>query len=98
MGDRIMYEELKIAENINTPAERLRELSKTKEREILAAIAKNPNTPPDLLVELAGEYLDERLSRNKRRNRIRNKTVRLDRRKSQKMFTIKIRSNRNIRS
>ena len=54
-----MSEELKIAENINTPAERLRELSKTKEREILAAIAKNPNTPPDLLVELAGEYLDE---------------------------------------
>ena len=54
-----MSEELKIAENINTPADRLRELSKTKEREILAAIAKNPNTPIDLLVELADEYLDE---------------------------------------
>jgi len=32
-----MSEELKISENINTPAEKLRELSKTEDKSILAA-------------------------------------------------------------
>jgi len=54
-----MSEKLKIAKNINTPAEKLRSLSKIEDKEILAAIAKNPNSPPDLLIDLAGEYLDE---------------------------------------
>jgi len=54
-----MSEELSLAENINTPADRLVKLAKTEDKKILAAIAKNPNTPIDLLIKLAGEYLYE---------------------------------------
>ena len=54
-----MSENLSIAEDINTKAEQLRELAKTGDEKVLAAIARNPNTPSELLVELAGEYLDE---------------------------------------
>ena len=55
-----MSKNLIIAENINTPAEQLRELADTEDdKAILAAIARNPNTPIDLLIELASKYLDE---------------------------------------
>lgn len=42
-------------------ADRLRELAaaNTKNSEILTAIARNPNTPPDILVKLARDYLKE---------------------------------------
>ena len=49
-----MSENLKIAEYINTNAAQLRELANNiKDLAVLIAIAKNPNTPPDLLIELA---------------------------------------------
>lgn len=53
-------EQLQLAQNYTTPAERLEELAAaTKDKEILQAIARNPNSSPRLLVELAGEYLEE---------------------------------------
>ncbi len=52
-------ENLILAEDINTKAEKLRELAKTDDEKVLAAIVRNPNTPVDLLIELAGECLDE---------------------------------------
>ena len=49
-----MSENLKIAEDVNTTAVQLRELANNiKDLAVLIAIAKNPNTPPDLLIELA---------------------------------------------
>ena len=51
--------ELQIAEDINTPAETLKELANTDDKAVLAAIAKNPNASPELLVKLAGKYLPE---------------------------------------
>lgn len=50
-----MSEILKIAENINTPPAQLRELANNpRDLALLVAITKNPNTPSDLLIELAG--------------------------------------------
>ncbi|MDJ0532006.1 MAG: HEAT repeat domain-containing protein [Xenococcaceae cyanobacterium MO_207.B15] len=55
-----MSEYLTIAENINTSADQLRELvAKTSDSEIVAAVARNPNIPIDLLIHLAWDYLHE---------------------------------------
>ncbi len=49
-----------VAENINTPAQQLKELAdKTDDCEVLAAIARNPNTPIDVIVRLAGQCLHQ---------------------------------------
>ncbi|MDJ0775362.1 MAG: HEAT repeat domain-containing protein [Mastigocoleus sp. MO_167.B18] len=42
--------------NPNTSASRLRELSKSLDREVRQAIVKNPNTPPDVLVRLFDKF------------------------------------------
>lgn len=39
-----------------TPAEQLRTLSRHADPSVRAAVAANPNTPPDLLLTLAGDY------------------------------------------
>ncbi|MGF1485623.1 MAG: hypothetical protein ACFBSE_00735, partial [Prochloraceae cyanobacterium] len=53
-------QQLELAENPNTPAPILQDLvASTEDKEVLAAIARNPNSSPDLLVELAGDYLEE---------------------------------------
>lgn len=57
-------ENLILAEDINTKAEKLRELAKTDDEKVLAAIVRNPNTPVDLLIELAGECLEEIIGEN----------------------------------
>jgi len=41
-----------LAGNINTPADKLYELAKSRNGVILAKIAQNPNCPPDLLISL----------------------------------------------
>ena len=56
----MMSTDLSIAENVNTPAAKLRELvAKTKDTKVVAAVVRNPNIPIDLLLELAFDYLDE---------------------------------------
>ncbi|NJL64818.1 MAG: hypothetical protein HC903_27150 [Methylacidiphilales bacterium] len=40
----------------NTPTERLREISRKGNKAIRNAIARNPNTPPDILVEYFYEF------------------------------------------
>lgn len=52
-------EQLQLAQNPNTPGEKLEELATLGESEILAAIASNPNSSPKLLVDLARDYLEE---------------------------------------
>jgi len=53
-------QQLELAETPTTPASILEELAgNSEDKEILRAIAQNPNSPPDLLVELAREYLEE---------------------------------------
>lgn len=53
-------QQLEIANNTNTPALELEKLATlTTNREILKAIAKNPNTSPSTLLDLAGKYLEE---------------------------------------
>ena len=54
-----LISKLQIAENIHTPAETLKELANIDDKAVLAAIAKNPNASPALLVKLAGKYLPE---------------------------------------
>ncbi|MGF1488494.1 MAG: hypothetical protein ACFBSE_15520 [Prochloraceae cyanobacterium] len=54
-------EQLEIARDITTPANKLIKLGKVavelQNEEVLNQIAKNPNSPPDLLIELAIGYL-----------------------------------------
>lgn len=51
--DPILEEEVL---NANTSAIRLKELSKSLDREVRQAVAKNPNTPPDILVRLFDKF------------------------------------------
>ena len=63
MNDKILSKferQLAIAQDKNALSDCLEKLAdSTKNKEVLAAIACNPNTPPEVLVELAGEHLTE---------------------------------------
>jgi len=53
-------QQLELAQNPNTNAKTLLKLaSLSNESSVLAAIARNPNSPPELLIQLAGEYFEE---------------------------------------
>lgn len=52
-------ERLKSAQNPTTPVETLKKLAALEDRAILEAIASNPNSPLELLIQLAGDYLAE---------------------------------------
>jgi len=56
-----LEEQLEIAQNVTTPANKLIKLGKVavklQNEKVLSEIAKNPNSPPDLLIELAAGYL-----------------------------------------
>lgn len=52
-------QDLIVARDVNTPVARLKKLAATKDKIVLAALIKNPNTPQDLLIELAYYFLDE---------------------------------------
>lgn len=47
---------LREARDVNTPVERLSQLAKSKSSYICKAVALNPNTAPDLLVQLFKKY------------------------------------------
>lgn len=50
-----------VASNYSAPANLLEKLSKSRDTEILKRVTSNPNTPPDVLMELVGEFPDQLL-------------------------------------